>query len=401
MLRPLSATPWVEAELARRAAEREAADAETEDRLTNHDPGVQGSFTELDDAAAVVARLLSAMERIDELERVAGGLPAQLDEARREAEVRAAESDRDAEALRADLQRALAGVPSELDRHEQQARLEKLERARSDGEEAAQRALAAAEAATSRVSARLEQIERDRVEAATVADARLTEAVAAAEARAVEAISDAARRFDARVAEMGGGADVTAQLERVRAEHEEAAQAARNELAETLERLERDREREREAARAELAAALERVEQVQRGADAVREELSAVTVERAATQGLAGDDRRRLEELQRDADTLRARVEAMRERDSEQDALLHAADERQNALAGELAELRATAADLTALREAAAEAGELREAVARHEAAANEVAALRETVATDIAALREALAHSGEPRAQR
>ena len=88
----------------------------------------------------------------------------------------------------------------------------------------------------------------------------------------------------------------------MRAEHEEAAQAARAELAATLERLERDREREREAARAELAAALERVEQVQRGADAVREQLSAVTVDRAAA-GPGGDDRRRLEDLQRDSDT--------------------------------------------------------------------------------------------------
>src|SRR3954451_1162688 len=36
--RPLSSTPWVEAEMARREAERAAADAETEDRLTNFDP---------------------------------------------------------------------------------------------------------------------------------------------------------------------------------------------------------------------------------------------------------------------------------------------------------------------------------------------------------------------------
>src|SRR5918993_4366591 len=37
VFRPLSATPWVEAQLARREAERAAADAETEERLTNHD----------------------------------------------------------------------------------------------------------------------------------------------------------------------------------------------------------------------------------------------------------------------------------------------------------------------------------------------------------------------------
>ena len=129
VFRPLQATPWVEAELARREAERAAADAEAEERLTNIDPGIQGDFRDLDDAAAVVARLLSAVERIDELERVAGGLPAQLEEARREADQRAAEPTAPSDALRADIQRALAGVPSELDRHEQLARLERLERA--------------------------------------------------------------------------------------------------------------------------------------------------------------------------------------------------------------------------------------------------------------------------------
>src|ERR1700759_2449310 len=35
---PLAATPWVEQELARRQAEREAADADAEERLTNADP---------------------------------------------------------------------------------------------------------------------------------------------------------------------------------------------------------------------------------------------------------------------------------------------------------------------------------------------------------------------------
>src|SRR3954452_16480125 len=145
VFRPLSSTPWVDAELARREAERALADAEAEERLTNTDPGVQGSFNDLDDAAAVVARLLSAMERIDELERVAGGLPAQLEESRREADQRALASERDFGALRNDLQRALSGVPSELDRHEQQARVEKL--------------AAAAETGAARLTARLDQLE--------------------------------------------------------------------------------------------------------------------------------------------------------------------------------------------------------------------------------------------------
>src|SRR6476469_6353808 len=51
VFRPLSSTPWVDAELARREAERALADAEAEERLTNFDPGVQGSFNDLDDAA--------------------------------------------------------------------------------------------------------------------------------------------------------------------------------------------------------------------------------------------------------------------------------------------------------------------------------------------------------------
>ncbi|HET6550629.1 MAG TPA: PAS domain-containing protein, partial [Solirubrobacter sp.] len=314
VFKPLSATPWVESELARREAERAAADAETEERLTNLDPGIQGGVNDLDDAAAVVARLLSALERIDELERVAGGLPAQLDEARREAEQRAAAAERDFGALRSDLQRAVSAVPSELDRHEQERRVAKVEEAALE--------------AASKLGARLEQAERERAQA----DARLAETVAAAEARASEAIAESARRIEARV----GSLDVSAQLEQVRAEHEEAAQAARTELASMLERLERDRERERSEARAELAAALERIEQLQRGADAVREQLSTVTVERAAAHGLAGDDRRRLEDLARETEALRSRVEALGEGSDLREAL-HA---QSLATAAQFAELR-------------------------------------------------------------
>src|SRR5918999_1321198 len=109
VFRPLKATPWVEAELARREAARAEADAEVEERLTNLDPGIQGtSVADLDDAAAVVARLLSAMERIDELERVALSLPGQLEEARKSAERRAEVAEREAQALRDEMQRALA-----------------------------------------------------------------------------------------------------------------------------------------------------------------------------------------------------------------------------------------------------------------------------------------------------
>src|SRR4051794_27490075 len=113
VFRPLKPTPWVAAELARRDAVRAEADAEVEERLTNFDPGIQGnSVADLDDAAAVVARLLSAMERIDELERVALSLPAQLEEARQSAERRAEAAERDAQSLRQEMNRVLATAPT-------------------------------------------------------------------------------------------------------------------------------------------------------------------------------------------------------------------------------------------------------------------------------------------------
>src|SRR4051794_34345877 len=81
--RPLEATPWVEDELAAREARRTAADLETEEMM-DPDPGISGdSIADLDDAAAVVARLLSALERIEDLEKTAADLPAALEEARR------------------------------------------------------------------------------------------------------------------------------------------------------------------------------------------------------------------------------------------------------------------------------------------------------------------------------
>src|SRR4029079_5517718 len=104
VFRPLATTPWVEAELAARQAARAEQDAEVEERLTNIEPGIQGrSVADLDDAAAVVARLLTAMERIDELERVALGLPGQLEEARQSAERRAEAAEREAHALRREM----------------------------------------------------------------------------------------------------------------------------------------------------------------------------------------------------------------------------------------------------------------------------------------------------------
>src|SRR5215210_1538128 len=110
IFRPTEPTPWVQEELAARAE----ADAEVEDAITNPDPGVQGSTVrDLDDAAAVVARLLSALERIDDLERMAAALPAQVQEARRDAEAsrsRADAAEREAVRLRSDLERAVSEI---------------------------------------------------------------------------------------------------------------------------------------------------------------------------------------------------------------------------------------------------------------------------------------------------
>src|SRR3954465_6124409 len=326
VFRPLQPTPWVEAELARREAERATADAEAAERPTNPDPGIQGWGSELDDAAAVVARLLSALERIDELERVANGLPAQLEEARRDAEARPAQAGRAPPALRTELTAPAADV-------ELLARIERLEHARLDGDEVdaeRRRAFAAAESVQAQLAARLDQLERAGNDAD--ADARLAEALAAARAG-----------FDARIAELertrgAAPSEVSAQLERVRAEHEEAVQAAKHELTETIERLEREREREREAARAELAGAVERGGRGRAEADAVREQLSAVTVERHAAEGMAGDDRRRLDELAREAEARRARVDSLREEGAQSAELAELRDvvERQGVAAAEL-----------------------------------------------------------------
>ncbi len=107
--RPLEPTPWVADELVRREEERARQDAEREEAITNPDPGVQGgSIDDLDDAAAVVARLLSALERIDELERVAGRLPGQVEEAKREAQssrAKAESAEREAKLAKAELER--------------------------------------------------------------------------------------------------------------------------------------------------------------------------------------------------------------------------------------------------------------------------------------------------------
>src|SRR5215208_3162508 len=375
VFRPTEPTPWVEEELAARDAARAEQDAEVEDRLSTIDPGVQGnSVRDLDDAAAVVARLLSAMERIDDLERMASGLPAQLQEARRDVDAsrtRAEAAEREASRLRGDLERALTEIKAggnDRQHLELLARMDRLERARLDEDEARMSALKAAEAARAELAQRLERAEADRARAAEAIEGRVAEAVAEAQRRAEEAIDEARSRadsarssFESRILQLeklrSGDAetqqnDLIAQLERVRAEHEEAVQAARHELAETLEGIERDRERDAEAARAELRAALERVELVQRESDALREQLTQMTVERHEAEGLAGEERRRLAELQREAEETRARIDGLRE----------SADALREESRAEVAELRELVAELQGSAGAAAEVEALRAA---------------------------------------
>ena len=87
---------------------------EGEERL-DPDPGIQGdSIADLDDAAAVVARLLSALERIEDLEKTAADLPVALEEARREAQAsrdRAEEAEQKVNEAREQLERVRDEMP--------------------------------------------------------------------------------------------------------------------------------------------------------------------------------------------------------------------------------------------------------------------------------------------------
>src|SRR5215217_2324994 len=109
--RPTGPTPWVKTELAARQAAREAADADLEDRILDQDPGVQGeSLNDLEDAQAIVERVLDAFGRLEQLER---GLPAELEAAKREAQAsraRAEAAERQAEEVRAELREALGDL---------------------------------------------------------------------------------------------------------------------------------------------------------------------------------------------------------------------------------------------------------------------------------------------------
>ena len=222
--RPLEPTPWVEEELAAREARREAADAEAEEML-DPDPGIHGdSIADLDDAAAVVARLLSALERIEDLETTAADLPAALEEARREAQ-----AERQVNEAREQLERAREEFrPAEdtQSREELLGRIARLEETPAvDTTEQAE------------LLARLERLERVR-SADSIEQADLLERIAGLERRLAE--------------------ETEARDERAAAA--EQAEAVRQELVERIEEAERARAEAAEAAEERLAAALAAVE---------------------------------------------------------------------------------------------------------------------------------------------
>ncbi|HTE61226.1 MAG TPA: hypothetical protein VK631_12815, partial [Solirubrobacteraceae bacterium] len=422
--RPLAPTPWVEQELAKREEDRARSDAEREEAITNPDPGVQGSIDDLDDAAAVVARLLSALERIDELERIAGRLPGQVEEAKREAQAsraRAEAAEREAKHARSALERldvapggGVTGPDpaAEAERAELVARLERLEQTKRGDESAVARAA---------LVERLERLEEERLESAAGVEARLTAALT----EATEARMELERRLGELEAATGEAADAAraglqdelerlrtertrdagarqeelrATLERLEREREES-DAARDELSATLERVEREHDRELEAARAELAVALERIEAVHRDAERLRERVGEVTVERHEGQALAGDDRRRLEDLQRESEHARARLDALRTLADDLREESVRGTEGANALRAELDAVRAGEAEArTAVDALRAELAAVRSADAGAlEALRAELDAVRSADAGALEALRAELttdAHS-------
>src|SRR3954452_7430978 len=280
--RPLDATPWVDDELAAREARRAAADQETEEMM-DPDPGISGdSIADLDDAAAVVARLLSALERIEDLEKTAADLPAALEEARREAQIsrdRAEAAERQVNEAREQLETVRDEIrPSEDSAADAEllARIARLEETPTvdTGEQA-------------ELQQRLERLERGRGAFATE-QAELLERIAGLEQRL--AASDERSELLERTAGLEQRlADESAAREEVGAATEEA-EAVRLELAEKIEAAERARAEAMEAAEERLAAALAAVDertQTDRGdlAGRVEELEKEVAQAAAALQG--------------------------------------------------------------------------------------------------------------------
>src|SRR5215213_925481 len=372
--RPTEPSPWVDDELAAREARRAAADQETEEMM-DPDPGISGdSIADLEDAAAVVARLLSALERIEDLEKTAADLPAALEEARREAQAsrdRAAAAEQKVDEAREQLERVRDEIRPSEDTGDRQALLERIARLESSlAEESVARqeraqAAEAAEAARLELSERIEEAERARADAMGAAEERLAAALAAVEGRSETGRGELAGRVDgleraAVEAAEAAREELRGELERLREEREAESRAAQARIDELLERVERERERHDEVGREELAAALERIEQVRREAERLREQVAQVQVEKAEAEGLAGDDRRRIEALQRESAESQARLDAVRDLAEELRADAAGARDESAQLRTELAALSAEEGPSPDVEELRRESAELR-----------------------------------------
>ena len=295
VFRPLRATPWVEAELARREAERAAPTPRPRSALTHTDPGVQGDVRRPRRRRRGRRAPAVGVERIDELERT---------------------------------------VPSELDRHEQLARLERLERAQNDGS-----ALASA-------FARLDQLERDRAAAEARADERLAAAIAAAEARAAAAIHrfDVSSQLESVRAEHER--DLTGELATLR-EAVERSEAAAGDVARLREAVERHQAASADvAAASDLAALREAVERNQAAAGDIAALREAVGRHEAA----AADTAARHDALSGMVAALREAVSRHAEASAGASELaeLREAVARHDEAAAQVAELRDVVAELRA-----------------------------------------------------
>ena len=358
--RALEPTPWMDEAMARREAERDAAEAELQSRIEALDvvPEVQGTDVyDLDDARAVIDRLRWATERIEELEQrshIADDAVQQAHDAR----VRAEAAERAALDVKAEMSGVLAERPvdasGEAERLELLARVDRIERAAtSDATEAAAAHQAALEAERTRsreleaqrteLLARLEQVEAaagsTSVAEAAVADARaeLTarmEALERAGAHDVTTGAELVGRLEAlERARAAEAAELREKIERLRASTDvrDDLQLLQDQVAETSQLREeiltlreradaasavmrRGEERESaalfdaRAAREELAAALSRVEQLSEETARIRAHLEAAPSE----AGLSSEDRHRLELAAAGVTETRTGLEAIR-----------------------------------------------------------------------------------------
>ena len=237
--RPTQPTPWVEDALAAREAARAAEDIEGEERL-DPDPGIQGdSIADLDDAAAVVARLLSALERIEDLEKTAADLPVALEEARREAQAsrdRAEQAEQKVNEAREQLERVRDEMPAAEDPAERRELLERIARLETTLAEASS-------AQDEELLERITQLEATLAEAAQ--DEVLFERIGQLETGLAEATSstqgeellERIRGLEAGLAEASSSAQGDELLERIRVLEVRLAEASASAQEELLDRI--------------------------------------------------------------------------------------------------------------------------------------------------------------------